>query len=433
MKKILAALLIIALAGVGAYYYFYQGREEAPKFKLEKVGLRDIRSTVTATGSVNAVKTVMVGTQVSGTIKEIFVDYNSQVKKGHLLAKLDSSFLEAQVEQARANILFAQANLEKAEVSLAEAKRNMDRSKILYEQNFIAKNDLDVAETNFKAAQAQVKAVKAQIDQGKGALKQAEVNLRYTSITSPVSGIVVSKNVDVGQTVAASFQTPTLFNIAEDLTQMQINASIVEADVGMIREEQPVEFTVDAYPDMQFKGQVTQIRNAPVTVQNVVTYDVIIRVANPDLKLKPGMTANTTIIVTKKEKVLAIPNAALRFRLQEKGAATDQRGPAGERQGPPEGLERKGPPGERQGPPGGKMQPAETGRGERIDRGQGIWIMRDGKPTRIKLITGITDGNYSEVVSGNLQEGEETIVALLNTQNKKKTERPLGQTPGFIR
>ncbi len=417
MKKILAALVIIGLFGAGAYYYFYKGRQEAPKFKLEKAALRDIRSTVTATGSVNAVKTVMVGTQVSGTIKEIFVDYNSQVKKGQLLAKLDSSSLEAQVEQARANIAFAQANLEKAEVSLAEAKRNLDRSKILYEQNFIAKNDLEVAETNFKAAQAQVKAVKAQIDQGVGALKQAEVNLRYTNISSPVSGIVVSKNVDVGQTVAASFQTPTLFNIAEDLTQMQINASIVEADVGMIREEQPVEFTVDAYPDMQFRGQVTQIRNAPVTVQNVVTYDVIIRVANPDLKLKPGMTANTSIIVAKKEQVLAIPNAALRFRLQEKGAATERT--------PPTGAGRKE-------PPAGRMEQPASGKRPPLDRGQGVWIMREGKPARVKLITGITDGNYSEVISGDLQEGQDIIVESLSAQTKKKTERPIG-SPGFIR
>lgn len=452
MKKIIISVLILAVLAGGGYFYFYRGKEEAPKFKLDKVAFRDIRTAVTATGTANAVKTVLVGTQTSGTINELFVDFNTEVKRGQILATLDSSSLEAQMEQARANILYAQANQEKAEAALQDAKRTAERNRILYEKNFIARNDLEVAETNLLAAQAQVKAVKAQVEQAKAALKQAEVNLRYTKILSPVNGVVISRNVDVGQTVAASFQTPTLFTIAEDLTQMQINASIVEADVGGIIEGQPVEFTVDAYPDMSFKGKVFQIRNAPVTVQNVVTYDVIIRVANPGLRLKPGMTANVSIIVATRDNVLSVPNATLRFRYAEKGATEEKKGPPGERRGgPPEGRgaavegqgpageqkvppadgavqtgERRGPPGERKGPPG------ERRGGPPPDRGQGVWVLESGKPKRVKIVTGITDGSHTEVVSGDLQEGQEVIVETIGGTDKKKQESsPLGAGPRF--
>ncbi|MDZ4165647.1 MAG: efflux RND transporter periplasmic adaptor subunit, partial [Smithellaceae bacterium] len=461
MKKIIITVLILAILAGGGYFYFYKGKEEAPKFRLDKAMLKDIRTAVTATGTANAVKTVLVGTQASGTIKEIFVDFNSAVKKGQVLATLDSSSLEAQIEQARANILYAMANLEKAEAALQDAKRTAERNRILYEKNFIARNDLDVAETSLLAAEAQVKAVKAQVEQANAALKQSDVNLRYTKILSPVNGTVISRNVDVGQTVAASFQTPTLFNIAEDLTQMQVNASIVEADVGGITEGQPVEFTVDAYPEMVFKGKVFQIRNAPVTVQNVVTYDVIIRVANPEFKLKPGMTANVSIIVANRDNVLSIPNAALRFRLLEKGGTGERKdppaaktAPSGERKGgPPEGRggpsaagrepagERKGPPaegavqtGERRGPPGErKGPPGERRGGPSAERGQGVWALENGQPKRINIVTGITDGNYTEVVSGDLREGQEVIIEYNGGKNKKKQERPLGTGPGFIR
>ncbi|MDI6725671.1 MAG: efflux RND transporter periplasmic adaptor subunit [Smithellaceae bacterium] len=439
MKKVIISVLIPAILAGGGYFYFYKGKEEAPKFRLDKAVFKDIRTAVTATGTANAVKTVLVGTQASGTIKEIFVDFNSAVKKGQILATLDSSSLEAQIEQARANILYAMANLEKAEAALQDAKRTAERNRILYEKNFIARNDLEVAETNLLAAQAQVKAVKAQVEQANAALKQSEVNLRYTKILSPVDGIVISRNVDVGQTVAASFQTPTLFNIAEDLTQMQINASIVEADVGGITERQLVEFTVDAYPEMVFKGKVFQIRNAPVTVQNVVTYDVIIRVANPEFKLKPGMTANVSIIVANRDNVLSVPNAALRFALSQKGGTGERKdppaaktAPTGERKGPPaEGAvqtgERRGPPGERKGPPG------ERRGGPSAERGQGVWVLENGTPKRVKIVTGITDGNYTEVTSGDLREGQDVIIESNGGKNKKKQERPLGPGPGFIR
>ena len=256
----------------------------------------DLRAAVTATGTVSAVTTVLVGTQVSGTVKELFVDFNSPVKKGQLLAQIDPALSEARVAQAKANLQAAEANVQKAEVALQDATRTLERNRTLFAKNYIARSDLDTAETSQLSAQAQLNAAKAQVEQNRAALQQEETNLRYTRILSPVDGVVISRNVDIGQTVAASFQTPTLFSIAQDLTRMQIDTNVDEADIGRIRVGQTVQFTVDAYPDVQFPGKVSEIRNAPITVQNVVTYDVVIKVANPEHKLKPGMTANVSII-----------------------------------------------------------------------------------------------------------------------------------------
>ena len=327
MKKILSAGILILVIAVAAFFFF-RGNGNEPKFRTEKVTRGDIVMAVTSTGTVNPVTTVLVGTQVSGTIKEIHVDFNSLVKKGQLIARIDPALFEAQVNQARANVFSARANLERAEAMLVDAKRTMERNKDLFSKNLIARSELDTAETNHETAKASVSAAKAQVAQTEAALSVAETNLYYTKIVSPVDGIVVSRNVDVGQTVAASFQTPTLFSIAQDLTKMQIDANVDESDIGNIKVGQDVEFIVDAYPDITFKGRVWQVRNAPITVQNVVTYDVVIKVDNPELKLKPGMTANVSIIVAIKKDVLRIPNAALRFRPSDKGAQTpEKKGP----------------------------------------------------------------------------------------------------------
>ena len=256
---------------------------------------------VTASGNVNAVTTVLVGTQVSGTIKTIYADFNSPVKNGQLIAQIDPAIFEAQVEQARANLLSAKANLEKADASFIDAKRTMERNKALFSKELIARSEVDTAETNYETAKAQINASKAQVAQAEASLKVAETNLRYTRIISPVNGIVVSRNVDVGQTVAASFQTPTLFTIAQDLTKMQIDTNVAEADIGKVKQGQDVEFGVDAYSGVIFKGKVSQVRNAPINVQNVVTYNAVILVSNPELKLKPGMTANVSIIISAKK------------------------------------------------------------------------------------------------------------------------------------
>ncbi|HPJ97696.1 MAG TPA: efflux RND transporter periplasmic adaptor subunit, partial [Syntrophales bacterium] len=248
-------------------------------------------------------------------------------------------------------------------------------------------SDLDTAETTEQSARAQVSAAKAQVQQTNAALDYAENNLRYTRIVSPVDGTVISRNVDVGQTVAASFQTPTLFSIAQDLTQMQINTNIDEADIGKIKVDQTVEFTVDAYPEETFTGKVFEVRNAPITVQNVVTYDVVVKVSNPDLKLKPGMTANVSVILEEKESVLRVPNAALRYK------------PAGK-----EDLKRL--------------------------KGAGLWVLKNGMPERIPVQTGISDGSYTEIVAGIRQEGREVIVESIDNGKKNTNTPPM---PGFVR
>jgi HlyD family secretion protein len=379
MKKILIIGVIIIVVAVTGFVLF-RGKGNEPKFRTEKVIRGDVEMAVTATGTVNPVTTVLVGTQVSGTIKNIYVDFNSPVKKGQLIARIDPALFDAQVNQARANLLSAKANVEKAEATSVDAKRTKERNKELLSKNLIAQSDFDTAETNYETAKASVSAAKAQVVQSEAALNSAETNLYYTKIVSPVDGIVVSRNVDVGQTVAASFQTPTLFSIAQDLTKMQIDTNVAEADIGNVKFGQDVEFTVDAYPDATFKGKVSQVRNAPITVQNVVTYDAVIQVDNPELELKPGMTANVSIIISAKKDVLKIPNAALRFKPSEKGSALS---------------EKKGP---------------------------GVWILEKDKPKRIPLSLGISDGSYTELVTGDLKEGQEVIVeSLTKTKESART------------
>jgi len=370
MKKILIIAAVVVILGIAAYALF-KGNKNEPQFRFDKVAKGDVEMAVTATGTVNPVTTVLVGTQVSGTIKNIYVDFNSPVKKGQLIARIDPALFEAQVNQAKANLLSAKANLEKAEATLIDAKRTMDRNKELFSKNLIAKSDLDTAETNNETAKASVNAAKSQVAQTEATLSLADTNFHYTKIVSPVDGIVVSRNVDVGQTVAASFQTPTLFSIAQDLTKMQIDTNVAEADIGKLKVGQDVEFTVDAYSDITFKGKVFQVRNAPITVQNVVTYDVVIQVGNPEFKLKPGMTANVSIIISIKKDVLKIPNAALRFK------------------------------------------PADKTKKAAQQKGTGVWILEQGNPKRVSVSTGISDGNYTEIVSGEIKEGQELIVESL--------------------
>lgn len=384
MKKIIIGISVVIVLGVVLFIAFRK-KENGLNFRTEKVSKGDIVETVTASGNVNAVTTVLVGTQVSGTIKSIYADFNSPVKQGQLIAQIDPATFEAQVEQARANLLFAKANLEKADASFIDAKRTMERNKALFSKDLIARSEVDTAETNYETSKAQINASKAQIAQSEASLKVAETNLRYTRIISPVNGIVVSRNVDVGQTVAASFQTPTLFTIAQDLTKMQIDTNVAEADIGRVRQGQDVEFNVDAYPGIIFKGRVSQVRNAPINVQNVVTYDAVILVSNPELKLKPGMTANVSIIISAKKGVLRIPNAALRFSMPDRDKDKNK-----------------------------KTQ----------QKGAGVWIIENGKPKRISVTTGVSDGSYTELISGEIKEGQEVIVESLT-----KTKQKAGAAP----
>jgi HlyD family secretion protein len=379
-KKIFLVLIPILILAIVLYFVF-GNQETGPKFRTDKVTKGTIVSAVTSTGTVNAVTTVLVGTQVSGTIKNLYADFNSPVKKGQLIARIDPATFDAQVDQAHANWMSAKANLEKSEVSLVDTKRTFERNKQLFAKGYVARSDQDTAETNYETARAQVGVSKASVAQAQAALKTAEINLQYTNIISPVDGIVISRNVDIGQTVAASFQTPTLFNIAQDLTKMQIDTSVVEADIGKLKVGMSVEFTVDAYPDTTFKGRVAVVRLAPIIVQNVVTYDVVVLVDNPDFKLKPGMTANVSIITSAKDAVLRIPNAALRFSPSDKRKAAPEKG----------------------------------------EKGSAVWIVDAEKPKRVKLVTGISDGNFTEILSGDLKEGQEMIVESLT---KDKSQQP---------
>jgi HlyD family secretion protein len=315
MKKAIVTLLVVGVVGGSAYAYYHY-KDSGPKFTVAsaQVTRGDIVDTVGATGTLQAVTTVQVGSQVSGTISELRVDFNSLVKKGQVLARLDPSLFQTQIEQAKANLVRSQADLERQKVALDDANQKLTRARELSARQLLAKSDLDAAEIAAKSAEAQLKSSEAQITQAQASLNQNEVNIEHTVIEAPIDGLVISRNVDVGQTVASSLQAPTLFVLAADLTKMQVVANLDESDVGRIRPGQAVTFRVDAYPAETFRGTVSQVRLNPIVQQNVVTYATVINVPNNDLKLKPGMTANVNVEIARSSNVLRVPNSALRFR-----------------------------------------------------------------------------------------------------------------------
>ena len=306
---------LVALVIVGVIVLLRRETKHPPlEWTTAKVDRGNIVARVTATGTLSALVTVQVGSQVSGRIQHIYVDFNSPVTKGELIAKIDPQLFQAALAQARANYVSAQGNLRKAKVQAEQAAIDFKRQANLAARNLIAPADYDTAKTNLAAAKAQVEVNRGELEQAAAALTRARVNLAYTNIVSPTDGVVISRNVDVGQTVAASLSAPTLFVIAQDLRQMQVDTSVAEADVGKLHAGMKATFTVDAFPGQRFTGKVRQIRNAAQTVQNVVTYDAVIDVDNPRLELRPGMTANVTFIYADRQDVLRIPNAALRFQ-----------------------------------------------------------------------------------------------------------------------
>ncbi len=314
MKR--ATILVIALVAVGisaGAYYMRRGNKE-PQITTAQVTRGDVVDTVGATGTLEAVTTVQVGTQVSGSVQELYADFNSIVRKGQVIARLDPSLIQTQIEQQEANVARAQAEVERLRVSLEDARVKLTRAHDLSARSLIPKTELEAAEVNVRSTEAQLRSAQAGITQARANLNQMRVNLDHTVIHAPIDGIVISRNVDVGQTVAASMQAPTLYLLAADLTKMKVNANIDEADVGRIRPGQDVRFRVDAYPTDDFLGTVSQIRLQPVIVQNVVTYATVIDVPNPALKLKPGMTANVTIEIARRADVVRVPTMALRFR-----------------------------------------------------------------------------------------------------------------------
>jgi HlyD family secretion protein len=391
MKKlVIAVVVIIVAAAVGIY--FYTGKKPEVTYRTAKVERGTIVSSVSSTGTLAAVITVQVGTQVSGTIQKLFVDFNSIVKKGQAIAEIDPALFTAQVEQTKGNYLSAQGNLEKFKADVADARRNMERNRKLVNEGIISQGDFDTAENRYLQATAAVKAAEGTVAQTKGAYDQSLTNLRYATIKSPVDGIVVSRNVDVGQTVAASFQTPTLFTIAQDLTKMEIQTSVDESDISRIKVDQTVTFTVDAYPETRFTGTVRQIRNAPVVTQNVVTYVVVVNVDNRELKLKPGMTANVSIETARKDNVLKIPAAALRFKPKN----------LSDGKGKPAAM-----------PPSGGKRMAKKG-------DEQVYILTPEKtPRPVTVKTGISNEGSVELVQGNLKENDEVIVEQSSPNQKK--------------
>ena len=393
MKKIIiVALVIISTLAVGIY--FYSNKTPETTYKTAKIEKGDIVSAVAATGNLAAVVTVQVGTQVSGTIQKLFVDFNSPVKKGQVIAQIDPALFSAQVDQSRGNYLNSQATLLKTKADVTDAKRNLERYRQLIKDGIVSQSDYDTAENRYEQAAATVKASEGSVAQTRGTLSQAETNLRYATIRSPVDGIVVSRSVDVGQTVAASFSTPTLFTIAQDLTKMEIDTSVDEADISRIKEGQPVTFTVDSYPDIRFAGKVIQVRNAPIVTQNVVTYVVVIGVDNREMKLKPGMTANVSIETARKDNVLKIPSVALRFKPKGAKVAKDAKSA-------------------QEKPPGTDPRKIKKGGEQKV-----FILSADNTPVAMPIKTGISNDGQVELLEGNLKENDEVIVEQISSQKK---------------
>jgi len=413
-------------------------RKPAMQYETQAADRGPVIAKVTATGTLSALVTVQVGSQVSGTIKQISVDFNSPVKKGQVVARIDPQLFEAAVEQARANLVAARGNLAKAKAQATDADRIAKRTRALADQKLVALADADTADANAEAARANVEASEGSVAQAQAALNQAEVNLAYTTIVSPTSGVVISRNIDVGQTVAASLQAPTLFVIAEDLTRMQVDTSVAEADVGKLRDGMPATFTVDAFPGEKFSGTVRQIRNSPQTVQNVVTYDAVIDVANPELRLRPGMTANVTFVWAERDDALRVPNAALRFRPSADVLADAGRdGGRGERGGrgaaapdaasaPRDGGGAIAPVADRGSPPG---RGPSAGAGREAPGHRTVWVLRAGKPAAVPVKTGISDGSLTEVTEGDLQPGDACITDASGGAGKPGGA-PAGGPPG---
>lgn len=380
-KPLTVGLLLVLLAGIAAWYWWTTGPPPV-HYKTAQVDRGPITSIVTATGTLNPVVSVQVGSQVSGKVAQLFADFNSVVKKGQVLAQIDQQPFKARVAQARAAVKSARGNLAKAKNMARQRKLERDRMATLRPQAFVSQADLDLAETNYRDAEANVEVLQAQLDQAHATLASAELDLGFTTIYSPVDGTVVSRNVDVGQTLAAAFQTPVLFLIAQDLTRMQVNTNVSESDIGGVTEGTTATFRVDAYPKSFFNGVVTQVRNAPISIQNVVTYDVIITVDNRDLKLKPGMTANVTIVTARKENPLRVPNATLRFRM------------------PDLPVDRK------------------TTK---------VWRLRADTPEPVVVSTGIADSLFTEIAEGPLAEGDAVVIGIETPEEQAQKKLP----PGF--
>jgi len=430
-KKIIigAAILVVIVGVVLGLTIFKPGNNNKANYKKEAVTRGDIEALVVTSGTLNPVTVVEVGSQVSGKIAKLYVDFNSQVKEGQLLAELDQSQFLTRLQQNEANYQSAVAGLEKAKITLENLKKKYERSLSLFEKNLISYEEKEAVETDYYGAQSELQSATARLAQAKSTLDSSKVDLTYTIIKSPIDGVVISRNINVGQTVAASFQAPVLFKIANDLSKMQVECSVDEGDIGKVKEGQNVRFTVEAFSQERFTGTVRQVRYSAEVVQNVVTYTTIVEVSNPELKLRPGMTATVSIITGEAKNALRVPNSSLRYtpnltsqemeqiraslsqEFSGRGGQSAQTGsprPEGARrpdaQSPGQGQGSQAFMGGESGFPGGQMR--QFGR---------VWIEDEkGKLKPIFVRTGVTDNNYTEIVSGNLKEGQEVITGVVS-------------------
>lgn len=420
-------------AGYGAYR-LYRAKTDVPiRYETTAVDQGRIAAKVTATGTLSALVTVQVGSQVSGRIESLKADFNSTVKAGQIIATLEPQLFQAAVQQAGANLAAARANVLQAKAQEMNAKRQADRAKAMLAQQLVAQADAETAQANAEAAIAHTASAEASVQQALASANQAQINLKYATILSPIDGVVISRSVDVGQTVAASLQAPVLFTIAQDLTKMQVDTSVSEGDVGKIKSTMPVTFTVDAYPGRRFRGAVRQVRDAATTVQNVVTYDAVIDLDNADRVLKPGMTATVTFTYAEKDNVLRVPNSAFRYR------------PADAKPQPSASSEHA-PSASAPAATGSNVTPAPSGsgRGHRwAAQSSGeksatrtVWVLHDGPPgtpctpAAVTVAAGITDGSMTEV-EGDLHVGDRVITDASGGPEKEKptTSSPLGGSP----
>ncbi|MDD8030413.1 MAG: efflux RND transporter periplasmic adaptor subunit [Acidobacteriota bacterium] len=443
MKKktlfIIAGIVVIVALVVG-FTLLNNSSNGKLQYRTEKVDRGDIEAVVMATGQLNPVVLVEVGSQVSGKIEKIYVDFNSRVKEGDILAELDQSQLKAQIEQNEANYRSAMASVERSKVSLEIAQKNFERAKSLFEKKLISQEEMDQAESAYLQAKADLVSAEARAAQAEYQLDASKVNLSYAIIRSPIDGIVISRDVNVGQTVAASFQAPVLFKIANDLTKMQVECLVDEADVGRVKEGQKVKFTVEAFPNETFWGQVRQVRYAALVTSNVVQYTAVLDVDNSSLKLLPGMTATCSIIVEEAKNVLRVPNAALRFTpnlkpeelqkimqsaFEEMSARRQQQG----REGSSPSVRTA------QAQPGEMAMLGSRGQSGQRRAPTRVWMVdENGKLKVVFVRTGVTDNTYTEILGDSLKEGDEVIVGILTaSSNVSSSSSGRPGPPGAIR
>ena len=432
-KKLVIGLILVVAVFIVLYFTVFKSKNgEAIGYQKEAITRGSIQALVDTTGTLNPVTIVDEGSQVSGKIEDIYVDFNSNVEAGQIIAKIDQELFITKVNQNEANYQSSVAALEKSKISLALAEKNLERSKELFEKKLISVEELENAEANYYNARSDLQSAEARLEQSKSQLESSRVDLAYTIIKSPIDGVVINRNINVGQTVAASFQAPVLFQIANDLTKMQVECSVDEADIGKVKESQKVTFTVDAFPNERFSGVVQQVRYSPEVISNVVTYTTIVEVENPELKLRPGMTATVSIVVGEARDKLLVPNTALRFTpdltQEQMRAMFAEMGLGRNRQG--NGEERS-------------TQNAQTGTrtpgsfspsGGQIGGGMAASRMRDmarvwmeGENGKLKMVffrTGVTDNIYTEVVSGDLEEDQEVIVGE-GTATASRNDNPM--------